>query len=109
MEDKKKWRKTGKNMYLPVKHIHPDRLFRARGIKLVLAVVGKQTPVLLTLGLTIVTSAVRLPGLIKCLEVEEINTPGQHTADTLLPEGLRILGASLSGLIVGTTIYKKSI
>lgn len=91
-------------MYLPVKHSYPDRLFRARGIKLRTAVIGEQTPVLLTLRLAIVTSAVRLPGLIKCLEVEEINAPVQHTTDTLLPEGLRILGASLSGLVIGTTI-----
>ena len=78
----------------------------ASDVKLSLAIGGAQTPVLLIHGLAIVTDAVGLPGLIKGLKVEEIDTPGEHAADTRLPERLRILGASLGGLIVRTTIYQ---
>lgn len=59
---------------------------------------------LLILSLTVVTNAIRLPGLIKGLKVEQIHVPRQHTADTVLPESLRIIGAGNGSLIVGTTI-----
>ena len=59
---------------------------------------------LLVHGLAVVTNAVGLPGLIKGLEVEQVNTPGEHTTDTGLPEGLSISGTSLSSLIVGATV-----
>lgn len=81
-----------------------ESLFRAAGVKLLHALIGEKTPVLLILSLTIVTNAVRLPGLIKGLEVEEIHVPRQHAADTVLPEGLRIIGAGLGSFVVGTTI-----
>lgn len=82
----------------------PHRLV-ARGVELGLTISGVQTPVLLVLGLAVVTSGVGLPGLIVRLEVEEIDSPGQHSTDTVLPEGLRILGSSLGGLVVGASIY----
>jgi hypothetical protein len=60
--------------------------------------------VLLILHLAIVTLGIGLPGLIKGLEVEEINTPVEHTTDTSLPELLSILGTGLGILVVRTAI-----
>jgi hypothetical protein len=38
--------------------------------------------VLLVSRLTVITNAIGLPWLIESLEVEEINVPGQHAADS---------------------------
>ena len=43
---------------------------------------GHGSPVLLVSRLTVVTNAIGLPWLIESLEVEEVNAPGQHTADS---------------------------
>lgn len=59
---------------------------------------------LLILHLAVVTLGIGLPGLIEGLEVEEVNTPVEHTTDTGLPELLSILGTGLGILVVGTAI-----
>lgn len=61
---------------------------------------------LLVHGLAVVTNAVGLPGLIKGLEVEQINTPGEHATHTGLPEGLGVSGTSLGSLIIRAAVYK---
>lgn len=81
-----------------------SRSVRTGGVELVLAGSSAETPVLLVHGLAVVTNAVGLPGLIIGLEVEQVNTPGEHTTDTSLPEGLGISGTSLSSLIIRATI-----
>lgn len=61
---------------------------------------GKGAPVrLITLG-TGVASALWLPRLIKCLEVENIHSPGECSADTGLEERLLVHSACLSATIV---------
>jgi hypothetical protein len=81
------------------------RLFGARGVELDLAVGGVQTPVLLVHGLAVVANGVRLPRLIEGLEVERIDAPREHSADTILPESLRILGAGLGSLVVRSAVW----
>lgn len=81
-----------------------ERLFGAAGVELDLAVGGEQTPVLLVHGLAVVTNTSRLPGLIEGLEVEQVDAPGEHAADTGLPELLGVVGTGQGSLVVGTTI-----
>lgn len=91
---------------IPCQNAHDSnqRLFRAAGVELELAVGSEQTPVLLVHGLAVVTNAVGLPGLIVALEVEQVNTPGEHAADTGLPERPGIVGTGQSSLVVRATI-----
>lgn len=79
-------------------------LFGAAGVELDLAVGSEQTPVLLVHGLAVVTNAGGLPGLIEGLEVEQVDAPGKHAADTGLPELLSVIGTGLGSLVVGTTV-----
>jgi hypothetical protein len=74
------------------------------GVELVLAGSSAETPVLFVHSLAIVANAVGLPGLIKGLEVEQVNTPGKHATDTGLPEGLSISGTSLGSVVIRTTV-----
>lgn len=85
-----------------------EDLFRARGVELDLAVRIEQSPVSLVLHLPIVSLAHRLPRLVESLKVEDIHTPVQHTADTLLPVSLSIVGTSLGITVVLGTIYYAS-
>ncbi len=55
--------------------------------------------------LAVVANAVGLPGLVKGLEVENINAPFEHRADGVLVVLLSILGAGLSLTVVGSAIY----
>ena len=81
-------------------------LFGAGSVELELAVGSEETPVVLVHGLAVVTNAGRLPGLVVGLEVEQIDTPVEHAADTGLPEGLGILGTSQGILVVRTAVYR---
>lgn len=85
-----------------------EGLFWARGVELDLAVRIEQSPVSLVLHLPIVTLTHRLPRLVKGLKVEDIHTPVQHAADTLLPVSLSVAGASLGITVVLGTIYYAS-
>lgn len=102
--------KTRKGTFKKSKSLNQTRiildacLFGAAGVELGLAVGGEQTPVLLVHGLAVVTNAGGLPGLIVGLEVEQVNAPGEHAADTGLPEGLGVLGTGQGSLIVRATI-----
>lgn len=81
-----------------------NALFGAAGVELDLAVGSEQTPVLLVHGLAVVTNAGGLPGLIVSLEVEQVDTPGEHAADTGLPELLGVLSTSQGSLVIRATI-----
>lgn len=70
-----------------------------------MTVIREQAPVRLVLHLAIITLAVGLPGLIEGLEVEDINTPVEHAADSALVVLLGVLGAGLSRAVVSATIY----
>lgn len=80
-------------------------LVGAGHVELALALVGQDTPVSLIHSLAVVTNARGLPGLVERLEIEDINSPSEHTTDSLLVVLLRVLGAGLGSCIVGSTIY----
>jgi hypothetical protein len=88
----------------PISCVSCERLFGAAGVELDLAVGSEQTPVLLVHGLAVVTNTGGLPGLIEGLEVEQVDAPGEHAADTSFPELLGVVGTGLGSLVVGTTI-----
>lgn len=70
------------------------------------AAFGKGAPVcLITLG-TSVASALWLPRLVKCLEVENIHSPGERCTDTGLEESLLVQSACLSITIVRSPYEK---
>lgn len=75
-------------------------LFRARGVKLGLAVRGEQSPVLLVHHLAVVTLAQGLPCLVESLKVEHIHAPFKHAADAFLPVALGVLSASDGSAVV---------
>lgn len=54
--------------------------------------------------LAVVASAVGFPGLVKGLEVENINAPVEHRADSVLVVLLSVVGACLSLTVVGSAI-----
>lgn len=79
-------------------------LVRARQVELGLAVGSEKTPVGLILLLAVVTNALGLPGFVESLKVENVDAPGQHSADSVLPVPFSILSASLGVSIVRTAI-----
>lgn len=82
-------------------------VLRAGGVKPRLGgtLVGEHAPVGLVLFFAIVTNALGLPGLVECLEIENINTPFEHATDSLLVVLLRIFSAGLSWAIVRSAVY----
>lgn len=84
-------------------------VLRARDVKLELAVRSEQTPVSLVHHLAVVTLAQGLPRLVESLKVEDIHTPGEHAADTLLPVLLGVLSAGLGSTVVRTAIWYQSV
>lgn len=72
----------------------------ARGVELGLALSREHTPVGLVSRGTVVTNALGLPGLVVGLEVEDVHSPGEHAADALLEESLRVFGTGDSLAIV---------
>lgn len=84
-------------------------VLRARDVKLELAVRSEQTPVSLVHHLAVVTLAQGLPRLVESLKVEDIHTPGEHAADTLLPVLLGVLSAGLGSTVVRTAIWCQSV
>ena len=82
----------------------PLCLLRTGHVELGLPVIGEQTPVLLVHHLAIVTLALGLPRLVKGLEVEDVDPPGQDPTDSLLPVAFGIGRAGRGSTVVGSTI-----
>ena len=61
----------------------------------------------LVLELAVVTLGVGLPGLVKGLEVEDIDAPGEHGADGILVVFFGEFGAGLGSAVVGSAIYSR--
>ena len=78
----------------------------ARDLVLSLAVGSVHAPVSLIGSFAVVTNAVWLPWLIEGLEEENIDTPGEHAADTLFMEDNGIIGTSLGITVVASAVYK---
>jgi hypothetical protein len=76
----------------------------ARKIPLGLQIRGKRTPMPLIGGRAILTDTIRLIGLIKSLEVEEVDAPIEHAADAALPVGDGVGGAGDGGAVAGAAV-----
>jgi hypothetical protein len=66
-----------------------------------LAVHSHSTPSRLIGDLAVVTNGSRLPGLVKSLEEESVETPVEQGAETVLVEMLGVFEATLGFVIVG--------
>lgn len=78
-----------------------NHLNLARQIPLWLMISSISTPVPLVRRRAILSNAVRLVGLVKDLEVEDVDAPGQHATDAALPVFDSVLGAGDGGAVVG--------
>ena len=75
----------------------------AAHIELRLPIAGERTPLLLALGLTVVTNRICLVGLVKCLEPEQVDAPVEQAADSGLPVCLHVVVAGFGGAGVAAT------
>lgn len=46
--------------------------------------------------LTVLADTAGFPGFVKCFEVEKIESPGKHAADSSVPESLGVTDSALS-------------
>ena len=61
-------------------------------------------PMPLIRSCAVLTDAIWLVWLVKGLEVEDVDAPGQHAADGFLPVGDGVVGAGDGGAVVGTAV-----
>ncbi len=95
---------TPANATLQCRSQNPTDPYLARQFPLRLHVRRVRTPMLFVSSRAILSNAVGLVWLIEGLEVEHIDAPVKHTADTALPVGDGVVGARGSGTVAGAAV-----
>lgn len=83
-----------------------SRLFTALHVKFRLVVSGKAAPELLIGLRTIIADSISLVGLVKGREPEEIETPVERAAESLVPVGFLVLVTCLGCTRIVTAVTR---